>query len=255
MFEDLGGRTAVITGGARGLGYSLGTALANQGMSVALLDVLPSVEASAERLSSEYGVGARGWVVDVTDAGALETVFAQVEAEMGVPSVLITAAGITVWGDSVDVPAETWRKVMAVNLDGTFFTAQAFARRAIAAGKPASAIFVSSMSAFIVNEPQFQASYNSSKAAVSHLATSLAVEWASAGIRVNAIAPGYFLSDMTREFTEANPDLAQQWIASIPAGRMGEPEDLHGLVTYLASESSSYLTGQSVVIDGGYTAV
>ncbi|MET0714179.1 MAG: SDR family oxidoreductase, partial [Mycetocola sp.] len=113
----------------------------------------------------------------------------------------------------------------------------------------------SSMSGFIVNEPQFQASYNSSKAAVSHLATSLAVEWASGGIRVNAIAPGYFLSDMTREFTEANPELAEQWIGRIPAGRMGEPEDLHGLVTYLASESSSYLTGQSIIIDGGYTAV
>jgi NAD(P)-dependent dehydrogenase (short-subunit alcohol dehydrogenase family) len=155
----------------------------------------------------------------------------------------------------VDVPAEVWKKVLAVNLDGTFFAAQAFARRALAAGGPASAIFVSSMSAFIVNEPQFQASYNSSKAAVSHLAASLAVEWASAGIRVNAIAPGYFLSDMTREFTEQNPDLAEQWIGRIPAGRMGEPEDLHGLVTYLASESSSYLTGQSIVIDGGYTAV
>jgi NAD(P)-dependent dehydrogenase (short-subunit alcohol dehydrogenase family) len=255
MFEDLGGRTAVITGGARGLGYSLATALAGQGMRVALLDVLPSVHASADALAAEYGVEARGWIVDVTDADAVESVFAQAEAEMGASSVLITAAGITIWGESVDVPAEVWKKVLAVNLDGTFFAAQAFARRALAAGGPASAIFVSSMSAFIVNEPQSQASYNSSKAAVSHLAASLAVEWASAGIRVNAIAPGYFLSDMTREFTEQNPDLAEQWIGRIPAGRMGEPEDLHGLVTYLASESSSYLTGQSVVIDGGYTAV
>ena len=255
MFEDLGGRTAAITGGARGLGYSLATALASRGMSVALLDVLPSVKSSAQRLTAEYGVKARGWVVDVTDADAVEACFEQVEAELGTPSVLITAAGITSWGASADVPAETWKRVMAVNLDGTFFAAQAFARRTLTAGKPASAIFISSMSAFIVNEPQFQASYNSSKAAVSHLAASLAVEWASGGIRVNAIAPGYFLSDMTREFTEANPELAEQWIGRIPAGRMGEPEDLHGLVTYLASESSSYLTGQSVVIDGGYTAV
>ncbi|SFN36160.1 SDR family oxidoreductase [Mycetocola miduiensis] len=255
MFEDLDGRTAVITGGARGLGYSLATALARQGMRVALLDVLPSVEESAVRLAAEYGVEARGWVVDVTDPDAVEAVFAEAEAEMGAPSVLITAAGITIWGESVDVPADTWKKVIAVNLDGTFFSAQAFARRALAAAEPASVIFISSMSGFIVNEPQFQASYNSSKAAVSHLATSLAVEWASGGIRVNAIAPGYFLSDMTREFTEANPELAEQWIGRIPAGRMGEPEDLHGLVTYLASESSSYLTGQSIVIDGGYTAV
>ncbi|MGD8195171.1 SDR family oxidoreductase [Herbiconiux sp. P18] len=255
MFEDLRGRTAVVTGGARGLGYSIATALAGQGVDVALLDLLPIVEDSAERLAADFGVRARGYTVDVTDAAALDDVFAAAESELGTASLLVTAAGITVWGDSVDVAPETWRKVLAVNLDGTFFAAQSFARRALAAGVPSSAVFISSMSAFIVNQPQFQASYNSSKAAVSHLAASLAVEWAPAGLRVNAIAPGYFLSDMTREFTEANPDLAAQWISTIPAARMGEPADLHGLVVYLASNASSYLTGQSIVIDGGYTAV
>jgi NAD(P)-dependent dehydrogenase (short-subunit alcohol dehydrogenase family) len=255
MFDDLKGQTAIITGGARGLGYSLATALAAHGVNVALLDLLPVVIESAAKLHLSHGVQSYGYIVDVTDADAVEEAFERASGEVGVPSILITAAGITIWGDSVDVAAPVWRKVLSVNLDGTFFAAQSFARRALAAGRPASAIFISSMSGFIVNQPQFQASYNSSKAAVSHLATSLAVEWASAGIRVNAIAPGYFLSDMTREFTEANPELATQWIRAIPAGRMGEPEDLHGLVTYLASSSSSYLTGQSIVIDGGYTAV
>ncbi|MCS5713614.1 SDR family oxidoreductase [Herbiconiux sp. CPCC 205716] len=255
MFENLRGRTAVVTGGARGLGYSLATALAGQGVNVALLDLLPIVGSSAARLTSEYGVEARGYEVDVTDADAVEAAFAAAESELGVPSLLVTAAGITIWGASVDVPADTWRKVLAVNLDGTFFAAQSFGRRALGAGVPASAIFISSMSGFIVNQPQFQASYNASKAAVSHLASSLAVEWAPSGVRVNAIAPGYFLSDMTREFTEANPELAAQWIGTIPAGRMGEPDDLHGLALYLASDASSYLTGQSIVIDGGYTAV
>jgi NAD(P)-dependent dehydrogenase (short-subunit alcohol dehydrogenase family) len=255
VFDDLTGQTAIITGGARGLGYSLATALAGHGVKIALLDLLPTVTESAETLRARYGVESRGYVVDVTDAEAMEQAFARATEEVGVASILITAAGITIWGDSVDVSAPVWCRVMSVNLDGTFFAAQSFARRALAAGRPASVIFISSMSGFIVNQPQFQASYNSSKAAVSHLATSLAVEWASAGIRVNAIAPGYFLSDMTREFTEANPELAAQWISTIPAGRMGEPEDLHGLVTYLASSSSSYLTGQSIVIDGGYTAV
>jgi NAD(P)-dependent dehydrogenase (short-subunit alcohol dehydrogenase family) len=255
MFSDLNGRTAVITGGARGLGFSIATALAAQGVHVALLDLLPAVQASAERLAAEHGVRSVGITVDVTDAEAVEAAFSTAETELGAASLLVTAAGITIWGDSVDVAPETWRKVLAVNLDGTFFAAQSFARRAIVAGRPASAVFISSMSAFIVNQPQFQASYNASKAAVSHLASSLAVEWAPAGIRVNAIAPGYFLSDMTREFTEANPDLAAAWTAAIPAGRMGQPEDLHGLVLLLASEASSYLTGQSLVIDGGYTAL
>jgi NAD(P)-dependent dehydrogenase (short-subunit alcohol dehydrogenase family) len=255
MFDDLRGRTAVVTGGARGLGYSLASALAGHGVNVALLDLLPIVEQSAERLASDSGVQTRGYVVDVTDAAAVDAAFARAEEELGTASLLVTAAGITIWGESIDVPPETWRKVLSVNLDGTFFAAQSFGRRALAAGIASSAVFVSSMSAFIVNQPQFQASYNSSKAAVSQLASSLAVEWAPAGIRVNAIAPGYFLSDMTREFTEANPELAAQWIGTIPVGRMGQPEDLHGLVVYLASDASSYLTGQSIVIDGGYTAV
>ena len=141
-----------------------------------------------------------------------------------------------------------------INLNGTFFSAQSFARPLLAEGRGGSAIFVSSMSGRIVNIPQRQASYNSSKAAVDQLAKSLAVEWAPA-IRVNAIAPGYILSDMTRQFTEANPQLAADWVSAIPAGRMGDPSDLDGAVLLLASSASSYLTGQSLVIDGGYTAL
>jgi len=255
MFEDLAGRTAVVTGGARGLGLSLATALAGQGVSVALLDLLPQVADSAKTIAAEQGVRAAGYVVDVTDPDAVDAAVGQAEAELGTASVLLTAAGVTIWGDSTDVQPSVWRKVLSINLDGTFFAAQSFARRALASGGPASVIMVSSMSGLVINTPQFQASYSASKAAVSQLAKALAVEWAGAGIRVNAIAPGYFLSDMTRTFTDANPDLAELWRASIPMGRMGEPEDLHGLVVYLASAASSYLTGQNIVIDGGYTSL
>jgi NAD(P)-dependent dehydrogenase (short-subunit alcohol dehydrogenase family) len=255
MFDDIAGRVAVVSGGARGLGFSIATALAAQGASVVLLDLLPTVTESAEILRRDHGVPAVGYVVDVTDAAAVEQVFDAAQGEVGPPSILLTAAGISLWGDAVDVEPDTWRKVLAVNLDGTFFVAQSFARRAMAAGLDASAVFISSMSGFIVNQPQSQASYNTSKAAVSHLAASLAVEWAGRGVRVNAIAPGYFLSDMTRQFTDENPELARQWVAATPLGRMGEPEDLHGLVLYLASSASSYLTAQTIVIDGGYTAL
>jgi NAD(P)-dependent dehydrogenase (short-subunit alcohol dehydrogenase family) len=142
-----------------------------------------------------------------------------------------------------------------VNLNGTFYATQSFARRLLTSGRPGSAVLISSMSGLIVNVPQFQASYSASKAAVSHVARSLAVEWAPAGIRVNAIAPGYFLSDMTRQFTEQNPELAKTWTDAIPLGRMGQPEDLHGLLTFLASDASAYITAQTLVIDGGYTAL
>jgi NAD(P)-dependent dehydrogenase (short-subunit alcohol dehydrogenase family) len=111
------------------------------------------------------------------------------------------------------------------------------------------------MSGRVVNVPQHQTSYNASKAAVDQLTKSLAVEWAELGVRVNAIAPGYFLSDMTRQFTESNPELAERWRGMIPAGRMGEPSDLDGLVAFLCSDASSYIVGQSIVIDGAYTAV
>lgn len=251
----LAGRVAIVTGGARGLGYSLAGALATQGARVALLDLLENVTDAAIELSAEHGVDAVGVRCDVTDQDGVERCFAEVGEQFGTPDILVTAAGITLWGDSVDVTAEQWRKVLAVNLDGTFFAAQSFARALLADDRPGSAVFISSMSGRIVNVPQFQASYNASKAAVSHLAKSLAVEWAKAGIRVNSIAPGYFLSDMTRQFTEQNPELAADWVSRIPAGRMGEPVDLHGLVTFLASGASDYLTGQDLAIDGGYTAI
>ena len=254
-FSDLRGRVVAITGGARGLGYSIAEALAAQGCSVALLDILPDVDSSAAKLTAEFGIATFSARADVTDPDSLARAFAGATEKLGTPQILVTAAGITVWNDSVDVAAAEWRKVMSVNLDGTFFAAQTFAKGLFASKLQGSAIFISSMSGSVVNVPQNQASYNASKAAVTQLAKSLAVEWASRRIRVNAIAPGYFLSDMTRQFTEQNPDLAADWISRIPAGRMGEPKDLHGLITYLASDASSYLTAQNLVIDGGYTAI
>jgi len=253
--DDLAGKVAVVTGGARGLGHSMASALATQGCAVALLDVLPEVDAAAAQLGQDNGVPTSAISVDVTDRESVQAAFEQVAATLGTPEVLITAAGITVWTDSVDIDTDEWRRVMTINLDGTFFAAQAFASRLLESDRSGSAILIGSMSGSIVNVPQHQTSYNTSKAAVAHLAKSLAVEWAARGVRVNSIAPGYFLSQMTRQFTESNPDLAAEWVSRIPLGRMGEPDDLHGLVVYLASESSGYLTGQDIVIDGGYTAI
>lgn len=247
--------TAIVTGGARGIGYSMAEALAGNGMNVALFDLLDSVSDSADRLARTHGVASIGVELDVTDQQAVAAAVDQVADALGAAQVLVTAAGICIWNDSVDVPADEWRKVIAVNLDGTFFVAQAFAKTLIERQLPGSAIFVSSMSASIVNVPQHQASYNASKAAVTHLGKSLAVEWAEAGIRVNSISPGYVLSDMTRQLTEREPELRRDWTSRIPQGRMAEPQDLHGLTLFLASEASAYLTGQEIVIDGGYTAI
>lgn len=252
---DLSGSVAVVTGGGRGIGYSLARALADNGAAVGLIDVLDEVSKSAAELARATGVAAAGVTTDVRDPGALDDAFGQLEAELGIADILITSAGITIWGDSIDVTREDWEKVIDINLSGTFFATQSFARRLLPTGRPGSAILISSMSGKIVNVPQFQASYNASKAAVTHLGKSLAVEWAKAGIRVNSLEPGYTLSDMTRQFMDANPDLAKLWESMIPVGRMGEPADLVGATLFLASSDSGYVTGQSIVVDGGYTAI
>jgi NAD(P)-dependent dehydrogenase (short-subunit alcohol dehydrogenase family) len=255
MFEDLAGRVAIVTGGARGLGLSMARALARQGVHIGLVDLLEDVMTSGEELAREQGVRCAGVTADVTSQTNLARAFASVAGELGSPSLLVNAAGITIWGDSLDVPPETWQKVIDVNLTGTFLACQAFARICRDQGYGGAIVNISSMSGRVVNVPQHQASYHASKAGVDMLTKALAVEWAEFGIRVNAIAPGYFLSDMTRQFTEANPELAARWRAMTPAGRMGEPSDLDGLVVYLCSDASAYLMGQTVVIDGAYTAI
>lgn len=252
---ELTGSTALITGGARGIGLAIAEALADHGAAIGIIDILEDTSNVAQQISIDHAVSAAGVVADVRDPQAVDRAFTELTDTLGTSDVLVTSAGITIWGDSVDVSPEDWQRVLDINLNGTFYATQSYARRLLAEGRPGSAILISSMSAQVVNVPQFQASYHASKAAVSMLAKSLAVEWAKSGIRVNALEPGYTLSSMTREFMDANPDLAAQWTAMIPAGRMGEPGDLAGAVVYLASQKSSYLTGQSIVIDGGYTAI
>jgi NAD(P)-dependent dehydrogenase (short-subunit alcohol dehydrogenase family) len=229
--------------------------LARWGVKIALLDVLPEVNISADNVQREFGVQSLGVTGDVTDDGSVAEAFGEIDRALGSPGILINAAGITVWEDSIDVTKESWQRVIEINLTGTFLCCQALARACNAAGTGGVIVNVSSMSAHVVNLPQHQASYHASKAGVEMLTKALAVEWAPLGIRVNAIAPGYMLSEMTRQFTTANPELAERWRNMIPAGRMGEPADLEALVVFLCSARSSYLMGQSIVIDGAYTAV
>ena len=255
MITTLAGKTAVVTGGARGIGHTVARALAADGAKVALLDLLDTTTDAAKSISDEYGVETLGLHLDVTDQDATNAAFDSITDTLGVAQVLLTAAGIEINGDSVDVSADRWRKVIDVNLTGTFFSAQAFGRGLLTAGLPGSAILISSMSGLIVNVPQWAASYNSSKAAVAHLGKSLAVEWASAGIRVNSMSPGYVLTDLTQKIIDRDPALLEDWVSRIPQGRMATPQDLTGLVSFLASDASQYITGQQIVIDGGYTSI
>ncbi|WCM55949.1 SDR family NAD(P)-dependent oxidoreductase [Microbacterium sp. EF45047] len=251
----LSGRVAVVVGGARGLGLAMAAALADYGADVALLDILPAVSDAAAALAAEKGVRTFGHRIDVTEPASVQAAFEAARSALGTATALVNAAGIAHWGPALEVTREQWQRVIDVNLTGTFLCAQEFARRAVAAEAPATIVNISSMSGTVVNVPQQQVAYNVSKAGVSMLTKSLAIEWLPLGVRVNAIAPGYFASDMTKDAVANDPTMADEWMRRIPAGRMGEPHELGELVVYLSSDASRYVVGQSILIDGGYTLV
>lgn len=255
MTGSLAGRTAVVTGGSRGLGYAMAAALCREGADVMLVDLLDSVAEAAERLDAQLPGSVIAQRCDVTDSSQVAGVFNRAADELGTATILVNAAGIA-WNEpALDVAAEQWRKVLDVNVTGTFLPCQAFARAVVQAGRTGSIVNIASMSGLVVNVPQPQAAYNASKAAVSMMTASLAIEWLPLGIRVNAIAPGYFASDMTRAVSTQEPEMVAEWIHRTPAGRMGRPEELGPLVNYLCGEQSDFMVGQTIVIDGGYTLV
>lgn len=180
MFDDLNGQVGVVTGGARGLGFSIASALARRGVDIALLDVLEQVGESAVSLE-RLGVRSLGLRVDVTSEQSLEAAFDEVERRLGSPTILVNSAGITVWEDSLEGTKASWSKVIDVNLTGTYLACQMFGRGCKRAGHGGAIVNISSMSATVVNIPQHQVSYHASKAGVDMVTKALAVEWAPPG--------------------------------------------------------------------------
>jgi NAD(P)-dependent dehydrogenase (short-subunit alcohol dehydrogenase family) len=250
---SLRGKVALVTGGARGIGGEMLDALAAAGAHVAAVDILGDLaKETAHAVGAKYGVRSVGCRVDVTDAEDVGRAFAQVERDLGPLDVMVAAAGIVENVPAESTTVEGWKRTMAVNVDGVFFAAQA-AGKSMIPRKRGSIITIASMSGLIVNRPQPQAAYNASKAAVIQMTRSLAAEWAPHNVRVNAIAPGYIRTWLTEKLFVEGPDLLQKWEHYTPMGRMGETRELRGPVVYLASEASSFMTGGTLVVDGGYT--
>lgn len=246
------GETAVVTGAAQGLGREMASGLAEMGADVAIADV--NIE-KAERTAAELEGDTRVIAVelDVTDEASVEAMVETVTDRLGQIDILINNAGIVENSPVEETSIDSWRRVVAVNLDGVFLCAKHVGQRMLARGE-GRIINVSSMSGFDVNVPQKQASYNTTKAGVRMLTQSLAVEWGGRGVRVNAIAPGYMRTDLVDDVLAENPEMEETWLENTPMGRLGRPEELKALVVYLASDASSYMTGSTVVIDGGYTS-
>jgi len=246
---DLTGRTAVVTGSTRGLGRAFAQALAEAGANVVIVgrDASEAVAVSDEIRT--LGVASLGVAADVTSRDDVERLLEQTVDEFGRADILVNNAGVCIHKPAVDVTDDEWRYVMGVNVDGLWIASQVFGRHMIANGG-GSMINIGSMSASIVNRPQWQPAYNASKAAVHHLTRSLAAEWAPHNVRVNALAPGYMRTDMS---PIDDPQFQRYWIEDTPQQRAGEPDELGGAVVFLASSASSFMTGSVLTIDGGYS--
>lgn len=253
--ESLAGRVVLVTGAARGLGLTFADAIARAGASVALLDVLPETEAAAAQVAADTGAATLGVHCDVTDEESVRRAVELATEALGAPDGLVNSAGIARNAPAQDMSVEDFRRVVDINLTGTFIACRELGRRLIEAGRPGSIVNVSSMSGHIVNVPQPQCAYNASKAGVALLTKSLAVEWIEHGIRVNSVAPGYIATAMTRQVREADPEMAAEWVRRTPAGRLGEPTDIAPVVVFLLSDAAPFIVGHDLVADGGYTAV
>ena len=251
----LEGRVALVTGGGSGIGRGYALALGEAGARVAVVDLdLQAAEAVAHELTG-MSVDAIALSADVARPEQAQQMTADVLGHWGSLTIGVNNAGVAGWFDAESMPVEEWRRIMAVNLDGVFYCAQSEARPMLDAGY-GKIINTASMSAHIVNMPQHQAAYNASKAGVLHLTRSLATEWATRGVRVNSISPGYTRTALVEQFIN-EPVGAEKypvWMERTPMGRMAEVADLVGALVYLASEASDFMTGHDMIVDGGYCA-
>ena len=251
----LDGRVALVTGGGSGIGRGFAHALAEAGAKVAIVDMsTTSAETVANELA-EMGAESIAITTDVTQTDQVQKMVDTIINHWGSLTIGFNNAGIAGWYDAETMPEDEWRKIMSVNMDGVFYCAQAEGRIMLEAGY-GKIINTASMSAHISNTPQNQAAYNASKAGVLHLTRSLATEWAARGVRVNSISPGYTRTALVEQFINEpiGAEKYPHWMERTPMGKMAEVSDLVGAAVYLASEASDFMTGNDMIIDGGYCA-
>ena len=249
----LDGKTAIVTGGGRGLGQYMAEALSDAGANVVLCsrkkEALDEVKEGIEAKGGE----ALALACDVTEPDDVENVVKEAEERFGAIDVLVNNSGAT-WGASpLEMPLEKFDQVVWVNVRGTFLMSRAVGRRMIERGEGGKIVNISSVAGLVGGHPDYMQTigYNSSKGAVISMTRDLATSWARYGINVNAIAPGWFPTKMSGALIEQFED---RMLEDIPLHRFGNPEDIKGAILFLASPAADYVTGQTLVVDGGQTA-
>jgi NAD(P)-dependent dehydrogenase (short-subunit alcohol dehydrogenase family) len=249
---SLKGRTAIVTGGERGIGREIAVAFSELGANIAIAGMDIDAAKGAKELIEKNGVRAIFIETDVTDEKKAQNAVQKTVDEFGKLDILVNNAGMNKSINAEEMPAEVYRKIIDVNMTSQFIMSKAAAKFMIPQNK-GSILNVASMSAYAVNRPQCQVAYNSSKAGVVMITKSLATEWAKYNIRVNAIAPGYMLTPLTKHRFEGENPVTDTWLELTPMGRVGTPDELTGMAVCLVSDASTFTTGSVVVIDGGYS--
>lgn len=245
----LAGRVAFVTGGGSGIGRAVCVRLAADGAAVVVADVVPETALATAALLEEGGAAALAATLDVADAAAVEAALDAAWARFGRVDALVNNAGIMGYRPFLHLTESEWERTMAVNAKGPFLCSQAFARRLVKVKLPGTIVNMSSITSEVAIE--FQSHYCASKGALRMLTRSMAVELAEHHITVNAVAPGVVETGMTRELL-ADPEVAAVTLPLIPLGRAATPEDVAGVVAFLVSPDAAYVTGATILVDGGY---
>ena len=249
------GLAALVTGAGSGIGRALALGLAENGADVALTELpdrLADAEAAAREVAAQTGRRAVTIPLDVRDVASIQPAVDRAAAGLGRLDVLVNNAGVQRARPALDVTEDDWDFVVDVDLKGVFFAAQAAARAMVAAGRGGRIVNVASINGLVGYYNR--APYCAAKGGVVNLTRQLAVEWAPLGINVNAVAPTYILTPLTQP-TLSQPDVRADILRRTPLGRIGQLEDLVGAVVYLASPAAAMVTGQTLAVDGGWTAM
>ena len=248
----LEGRVALVTGASRGIGYAIAEALAQEGADVALNDLAVTQETEdVKTCIEEMGRRAMTAQADVADQEQVQSMVDRVVREWGHIDILVNNAGICDFMPFGEITREVWERTIGVDLSGSFYVAQAVARQMVKQGRGGKILQITSIGAYASNPTQVH--YCAAKGGAELLAKGMALELAPYNIQVNCIAPGTTLTDINREFF-SDPEQRKRYEQRIPAGRLGTPQDIAAAAVFLASDDASYITGTTIVVDGGHLA-